>query len=127
MSDDNPLAGGDIGSVHGEDIAIKNLDVISSGLTTIHSGLTSTAERREGGEEITAAALGGASTQSAVALAGAPGQPAPKMYDFKNIPFAGGDGTHSILSVLFGAHSIGEGIFGFLTMIDSKQDTCSMP
>ena len=49
------------------------------------------------------------------------------MFDVENIPFAGGDGTHLILSVLFGAHSIGEGIFGFLTMIDSKQDTCSMP
>ena len=36
------------------------------------------------------------------------------------IPFAGGAGTHSILSVLFGAHSIGEGIFSFLTMIDSN-------
>ena len=36
------------------------------------------------------------------------------------IPFAGGEGTHSVLSVLAGAHSIGQGIFSFLTMIDSN-------
>ena len=36
------------------------------------------------------------------------------------IPFAGGDGSHSVLSVLFGAHSIGQGIFSFMTMIDSN-------
>jgi hypothetical protein len=39
----------------------------------------------------------------------------------KNIPFAGGDGDYSILSVLFGLHSIGGGIFSFLTMIDSNK------
>ena len=37
-----------------------------------------------------------------------------------NIPFAGGDGDYSILSVLFGPHSIGAGILCFLTMIDSN-------
>ena len=26
-------------------------------------------------------------------------------------PFAGGDGSHSVLSILAGAHSIGQGIF----------------
>jgi hypothetical protein len=36
------------------------------------------------------------------------------------VPFAGGDGSHSVLSVLFGAHSIGQGIFSFMTMIDSN-------
>ena len=36
------------------------------------------------------------------------------------IPFAGGDGSHSVLSILAGAHSIGQGIFSFLTMIDSN-------
>ena len=36
------------------------------------------------------------------------------------IPFAVGEGTHSILSVLNGAHSIGEGILGFLTMRESN-------
>jgi hypothetical protein len=34
------------------------------------------------------------------------------------IPFAGGDGSHSVLSILAGAHSIGQGIFSFMTMID---------
>ena len=37
------------------------------------------------------------------------------------IPFAGGDGDYSVLSILAGAHSIGGGIFGFLTMIDSNK------
>ena len=36
------------------------------------------------------------------------------------IPFAGGDGSHSVLSILAGAHSIGQGIFSFMTMIDSN-------
>jgi hypothetical protein len=36
------------------------------------------------------------------------------------IPFAGGSGSHSVLSILAGAHSIGEGIFSFMTMIDSN-------
>ena len=94
MSDDNPLAGSDIGSVRGDDLAIKNVDVVSSEITTIHSDLTSTARSHEDEAEITASALGGASAQ-----------PAVRMYDFKNIPFAGGDGTHSILSILFSTHS----------------------
>jgi hypothetical protein len=40
---------------------------------------------------------------------------------YDKIPFAGGDGDYSILSVLFGAHSIGGGIFGYLNMIDSNK------
>ena len=36
------------------------------------------------------------------------------------IPFAGGEGTYSVLSILDRAHSIGEGIFGFLTMRHSN-------
>jgi hypothetical protein len=36
------------------------------------------------------------------------------------IPFAGGDGDYSVLSIIAGPHSIGEGIFGFLTMRDSN-------
>ena len=36
------------------------------------------------------------------------------------IPFAGGEGTHSVLSILDGAHSIGEGFLGFLTMKESN-------
>ena len=38
----------------------------------------------------------------------------------KAIPFAGGEGTHSVLSILNGAHSIGEGILGFFTMVESN-------
>ena len=44
-----------------------------------------------------------------------------KINVYEKIPFAGGDGDYSILSVLFGAHSIGEGIFGYLNMIDSNK------
>ena len=35
---------------------------------------------------------------------------------FDKVPFAGGEGTHSVLSILNGAHSIGEGFFRFVTM-----------
>ena len=38
----------------------------------------------------------------------------------KSISFAGGVGTHSVLSTLNGAHSIGEGFLGFLTMVESN-------
>jgi hypothetical protein len=48
-------------------------------------------------------------------------QAIPRINVYENIPFAGGDGDYSILSVLFGAHSIGGGIFGFLNMIDSNK------
>ena len=53
----------------------------------------------------------------AAALSGASTQYPPRINVYENIPFAGGDGDYSILSVLFGAHSTGEGIFGFLNMI----------
>jgi hypothetical protein len=62
--------------------------------------------------EIITAAFAGASIQF---------QFPPRINVYENIPFAGGDGDYSILSVLFGAHSIGEGIFGFLTMKDSNK------
>ena len=81
-----------------------------SELTSNHSDLSSTAERHDEGEEIVDAELEGDSTQSAV-----------RVNVYENIPFAGGDGDYSILSVLFGAHSIGEGIFGFLNMRDSNK------
>ena len=45
----------------------------------------------------------------------------PKVNVYNNIPFAGGDGDYSILSVLHGPHSIGGGIFGYLNMIDSNK------
>ena len=35
------------------------------------------------------------------------------------IPVAGGEGTHSVLSFLNGAHSIGEGFLVSLTMVES--------
>lgn len=38
----------------------------------------------------------------------------------KPIPFAGCDGDYSFLSILNEAHSIGEGILGFLTMQQSN-------
>ena len=50
---------------------------------------------------------------TATGLEGVSGQAPPKINVFENIPFAGGDGDCSILSVLFGAHSIGKGIFSF--------------
>ena len=79
-------------------------------MTSNHSDLSSTAEHRDDGEEIMDAGLAGASTQSAV-----------RINVYENIPFAGGDGDYSILAVLFGAHSIGGGIFGFLNMRDSNK------
>ncbi len=75
-------------------------------MTSIHSGLSLTAERHDDGEEITVASLAVVSTQSAV-----------RINVYENIPFAGGDGDYSILSVLFGPHSIGEGICNFLLHI----------
>ena len=86
------------------------MDVIHHEVDAIQSDLSSTARSHEDGEEIIAVALEGASDQSAV-----------RINVYENIPFAGGDGDYSILSVLFGAHSIGEGIFGFLNMIDSNK------
>ena len=97
------------GSDHDESIG-EYLESSHSELTSIHSDLSSTAELHDDGEEIIDAANEGASTQSAV-----------RINVYENIPFAGGDGDYSILSVLFGAHSIGEGIFGFLNMIDSNK------
>ena len=88
----------------------EELEALHSEMTSNHSVLSSTAERHDNGEEIVAAALEGASTQSAV-----------RINVYENIPFAGGDGDYSILSVLFGAHSIGEGIFGFLNMMDTNK------
>ena len=108
MSSDKSLVGGeDID--HDESIG-EELESLQAEIDAIHSDLSSTAERHEDGEEIIAVGLEGASVQSAV-----------RINVYENIPFAGGDGDYSILSVLFGAHSIGEGIFGYLTMIDSNK------
>ena len=97
------------GSDHDESNGEK-LEALHSEMTSNHSALSSTAERHDDGEEIIAAGLEGASVQSAV-----------RINVYENIPFAGGDGDYSILSILFGAHSIGEGIFGFLNMRDSNK------
>ena len=39
---------------------------------------------------------------------------------FDKVTFAGDKSTHSVISILDGAHSIGEGIIGFLTMKESN-------
>ena len=108
MSSDKSLVGGEEID-HDESIGEES-EALHAELTSIHSFLSSTAERHEDGEEIIAAGLEGASAQSL-----------PRINVYENIPFAGGDGDYSILSVLFGAHSIGEGIFGYLNMIDSNK------
>jgi hypothetical protein len=108
MSSDKSVVGGEV-SYHDESIG-EDLESPHAEMTSIHSGLSPTAERRDDGEEIVAVGSEGASVQSAV-----------RINVYENIPFAGGDGDYSILSVLFGAHSIGEGIFGYLTMIDSNK------
>ena len=108
MSDHNIVDNSE-GSDHDE-LINEEVEALHAEIDAIHSDLSSTAERHEDGEEIIAVALEGASAQSAV-----------RINVYENIPFAGGDGDYSILSVLFGLHSIGGGIFSFLTMIDSNK------
>ena len=84
-------------------------DVPHDEMTSIRGVNPSTAESDDDGVEITATALSGASIQAI-----------PRINVYENIPFAGGDGDYSILSVLFGPHSIGGGIFGYLNMKDSN-------
>ena len=108
MSDDkNSLAGG---KTSDRKLQEEKNEAPHDEMTSIHSDFTSTAERRDDGEEISAAALVGTSEP-----------PRPRINVYENILFAGGDGDYSILSVLFGPHSIGEGIFSFLTMLDSNK------
>ena len=108
MSDHNLIVNSEV-SDHDELIG-EEVEALHAEMTSIHSGLSPTAEHRDDGEEIIDAALEEASDQSAV-----------RINVYENIPFAGGDGDYSILSVLFGLHSIGGGIFSFLTMIDSNK------
>jgi hypothetical protein len=108
MFSDKSLVGGE-GIDHDESIG-EELEALHAEIDAIHSAFSPTAERHDDGEEIIDADLESASVQSAV-----------RINVYENIPFAGGDGDYSILSVLFGAHSIGEGIFGYLTMIDSNK------
>ena len=63
-----------------------------------------------------------APASSTIATVG--GERKRKPLSTQRIPFAGGKGTHSVLSVLAGAHSIGEGFLGFLTMEESNALRC---
>jgi hypothetical protein len=107
MSNENLLliGGGEL-SDHGEP-HVEILDPLHHETTSISDDITPTVRIHE--EEITATTLGGASDQST------------RINVYENIPFAGGDGDSSVLSVLFGLHSIGGGIFSFLTMKDSNK------
>ena len=90
MSDHNIVVNIE-GSDHNASIG-EEAEVIHPEMTSIHSDLSLTAERHDNGEEIIDAGLEGDSVQSAV-----------RINVYKNIPFAGGDGDYSILSLLFGA------------------------
>jgi hypothetical protein len=105
MSSYKSLAGGE--SIDHDESIGEELEALHAEIDAIHSDLSSTAERHGDGEEIIDAALEGASVQSAV-----------RINVYENIPFAGGDGDYSILSVLFGAHSIGEGIYYYFQLLD---------
>ena len=86
---DNPSADGDNGIIHDEDLAIKKSDVISSEITMIRSDdLTSTALLRRWRRNHCCGFSRGL------------------INVYENIPFAGGDGDYSILSVLFGENSV---------------------
>ena len=108
MSNDKPIVKSEA-SDHDDSIG-RELEMMHAEMTSIRIDLPSTAERRDDGEEIAAAALGGTSDHLIL-----------RINVYENIPFAGGEGDYSILSVLFGLHLIGGGIFSFLTMIDSNK------
>ena len=91
MSDHNIVVNSE-GSDHNELIG-EEVEALHSEMTSIQSGLSPTAEHRDDGEEIIDAGLEEASVQSEA-----------RINVYENIPFAGGDGDYSILSVLFGAH-----------------------
>jgi len=108
MSDNNLLAGGD-------DTNHNDLPMQKSDTETMHSeNLPSLSLHRDDRDEISGEI-------SASVLVETSDQFTPRINVYENIPFAGGDGDYSILSVLFGPHSIGEGIFSFMTMIDSNK------
>ena len=94
------------GIIHNESI-VEESKVMDPVITATSSYSTSTALS---GQEISATGSSRGYFPSAIRI---------NVYD--NIPFAGGDGDYSILSVLAGPHSIGGGIFGFLNMIDSNK------
>ena len=95
--------------------SVDQIEPLMQGLSMSHEDITSifsensAVQSRDAAQEITATDLSGDNDQSA-----------PRINVYENILFAGGDGDYSILSVLFGPHSIGGGIFGYLTMIDSN-------
>ena len=143
MADDKTLISSS-GVDHGP--FLQEFDALHRDLTSIRSAMTSFSSRREDGEEFDAASLvesdqsvkrlmstfeGHASRlmQIAKAISAEARLEAFRAHAEARredairrgiIPFAGGDGSHSVLSVLFGAHSIGQGIFSFMTMIDSN-------
>ena len=83
MSDHNIVVNSE-GSDHDESIG-EDMEALHSEMTSIHSGLSPTAEHRDDGEEIIDAGSEGDSDQSAV-----------RINVYENIPFAGGDGDYSI-------------------------------
>ena len=93
MSDHNIAVNSEC-SVHDESIG-EEVEALHAEMTSIRGDLSPTAEHRDDGEEIIDARLEGASDQFAV-----------RINVYENIPLAGGDGDYSILSVLFGLHSI---------------------
>ena len=103
---DNPSSNSE-GIVYNESMSIVQSEEMPSVLPSI---LNSPTALSDGRQQFTAAGSSGGYIQSAIRI---------NVYD--NIPFAGGDGDYSILSVLYGPHSIGGGIFGFMTMKDSNK------
>jgi len=70
---------------HDESIG-EELDASHDEMTSIRGDNTLTAQSQDDSQEIIAT------------------QAIPRINVYENIPFAGGDGDYSILSVLFGAH-----------------------
>ena len=108
ISNDRSLVNGvDIDHIESPD---QKLASIHHELSSIHGHIVSTAQTHDNGQEVINPTGMATFCQSS-----------PRINVYENILFAGGDGDYSILSVLFGAHSIGGGIFGYLTMIDSNK------
>jgi hypothetical protein len=103
---DNPLFNTE-GIVYNGSMSIVQSEAMPSVLPSIFPPTALS----DGRQQFTATGLEGAYIQSS----------AIRINVYDNIPFAGGDGDYSILSVLHGPHSIGGGIFGFMTMKDSNK------
>ena len=81
MSDENLLVDGEF--IDRDESNGEELEVLHAEMTSFQSDLSSTAERHDDGEEITATALTYTSVQSL-----------PRINVYENIPFAGGDGDY---------------------------------